>query len=85
MKLLRAIFRRFGYAIIPLDAMESRSVRIAIFKALFAQTAKDCGVGASQDDIERLAIERADNPRQHEHDRRTFAAMVQAVEEDRQP
>lgn len=85
MKLLRAIFRRFGYAIIPLDAMESRAVRIAIFKALFGQSAKDCGVVATDADIERLAIERTDNPRQHDHDRRTFAAMVKAAEKDRQP
>ena len=43
MKLLRAIFRRFGYAIIPLDAMENRAVRIAIFKALFAHSANVMG------------------------------------------
>lgn len=41
MKLLRAIFRRFGYALIPLNAMEKKAVRIEIFKALFAQSAKD--------------------------------------------
>jgi hypothetical protein len=84
-KLLRAIFRRFGYALIPLDAMERDGVRIAIFKVLFEHAAKDCGIVASDADIERVAIERADNPRQHDHDRRTFAAMVKAVEEGSKP
>lgn len=85
MKMLRAIFRRFGYALIPLDVMENRAVRIAIFKVLYAHSAKDCGIIASDADIERVAIERTDNLRQHDHDRRTFAAMVKAVEEDREP
>lgn len=85
MKLLRAIFRRFGYAIIPLDAMENRAVRIAIFKALFAHSANGLGVFPSKEEVDRLAAERADNPRQHDHDRRTFAAMVKAVEKDPQP
>lgn len=84
MKLLRAIFRRFGYAIIPLDAAERPHVRAAVWKVQYAYAAEQKGI-ENDDKIDDLVKSRVQDPVQAENDRRAFAALVQAVEKDRQP
>lgn len=85
MKLLRAIFRRFGYAIIPLDAASRPDVRMAVWRAQYAHNAKTKGLNHDEWDINQLAMERVNDPAQAENDQRAFAAMVDAVEKDREP
>jgi hypothetical protein len=85
-KLLRAIFRRFGYAIIPLDATERPHVRAAVWKVQYAYAAERNGAHVDDDEITILAWKKIQAPVQAENDRRAFAALVQAVEkEDREP
>lgn len=84
MKLLRAIFRRFGYAIIPLDATDRPHVRAAVWKVQYAYAAERIGAHVDEDRIAVLAMEKIQDPVQAENDRRAFAALVQAVEKDRQ-
>jgi hypothetical protein len=86
MKLLRAIFRRFGYAIIPLDATDRPHVRAAVWKVQYAYAAQRNGAHVDEDRIAVLAMKKIRDPVQAENDRRAFAALVQAVEkEDREP
>ena len=85
MKLLRAIFRRFGYAIIPLDAVERPHVRAAVWKVQYAYAAERNGAHVDEDRIAVLAMEKIQDPVQAENDRRAFAALVQAAEKGREP
>ena len=85
MKLLRAIFRRFGYAIIPLNATDCPHVRAAVWKVQYAYAAQRNGAHVDEDRIAVLAMEKIQDPVQAENDRRAFVALVDAVEKDRQP
>ena len=80
MKLLRAIFRRFGYALIPLDAVDYIEVRVAVWKAQYAYSADRMGL-KNADAIMTEATIRALDPVQAESDKRAFAALLAAVEE----
>ncbi|MFN8994547.1 MAG: hypothetical protein ACK5X3_12920 [Pseudomonadota bacterium] len=84
MKLLRAIFRRFGYALIPLDATDRPNVRRAVWRAQYEWAAEQKGI-ENDDKIDALVKSRVQDPMQAENDRRAFAALVDAVEKDRQP
>jgi len=84
-KLLRAIFRRFGYAIIPLDATDCPHARAAVWKVQYRFAAERHWINADEDRIAVLVTEKIQDPVQAENDRRAFAALVQAVEKDRQP
>jgi hypothetical protein len=85
MKLLRAIFRRFGYAIIPLDATDCPHVRIAVWRAQYVYAAERNGTHIDEWRIAQLAMEKIQDPVQAENDKRAFAALVDAVEKDREP
>jgi hypothetical protein len=85
MKLLRAIFRRFGYAIIPLDATDCPHVRAAVWKVQYAYAAQRNGAHVDDDEITILAWKKIQDPIQAENDKRAFAALVDAVEKDREP
>ena len=84
MKILRAIFRRFGYAIIPLDAVTRPYVRRAVWRAQYEWAAEQKGI-ENDDKIDALVKSRVQDPLQAENDKRAFAALVDAVEKDRQP
>lgn len=85
MKLLRAIFRRFGYAIIPLDATDCPHVRMAVWRVQYAYAAQRNGAHVDDDEITILAWKKIQDPIQAENDKRAFAALVDAVEKDREP
>ena len=85
MKILRAIFRRFGYAIIPLDATDCPHVRMAVWRAQYSYAAQRNGAHVDEYRIAVLVMEKIQDPVQAENDRRAFAALVQAVEKDREP
>ena len=87
MKILRAIFRRFGYAIIPLDAVTRPYVRRAVWRAQYEYAAGRNGNTTLSDHIRimELVEEKMQDSIQAENDKRAFAALVDAVEKDRQP
>ena len=85
MKLLRAIFRRFGYAIIPLDATDCPHVRMAVWRVQYAYAAERNGTQVDEWRIARLAMEKIQDPLQAENDKRAFAALVKAVEKGSKP
>ena len=80
MKILRSILRRFGYALIPIDAVEYVDIRVAVWKAQYTYTAERMGL-KNQDAVETEAVIRALDPVQAESDKRAFAALLAAVEE----
>jgi CRISPR/Cas system CSM-associated protein Csm2 small subunit len=82
MKLLRAIFRRFGYAIIPLNATDCPHVRMAVWRVQYAYAAERNGTQVDEWRIAQLAMEKIQDPLQAENDKRAFAALVDAVEKD---
>ena len=80
MKLIRTILRRFGYALIPIDAVEYIDIRVAVWKAQYSYAAERMGL-KNQDAVETDAVIRALDPVQAESDKRAFAALLAAVEE----
>lgn len=80
MKLIRSIFRRFGYALVPIDAVEYVDIRVAVWKAQYSYAAERMGL-KNQDAVETDAVIRALDPVQAESDKRAFAALLAAVEE----
>ncbi|MFN4839665.1 MAG: hypothetical protein ACK5MB_04765 [Phycisphaerales bacterium] len=80
MKLIRSILRRFGYALVPIDAVEYIDIRVAVWKAQYSYAAERMGL-KNQDAVETDAVIRALDPVQAESDKRAFAALLAAVEE----
>ena len=80
MKLLRSILRRFGYALVPIDAVEYIDIRVAVWKAQYSYAAERMGL-KNPDAVQTEAISRALDPVQAESDKRAFAALLAAVEE----
>ena len=80
MKILRSILRRFGYALVPIDAVEYVDIRVAVWKAQYSYAAERMGL-KNQDAVETDAVIRALDPVQAESDKRAFAALLAAVEE----
>lgn len=80
MKILRGILRRFGYALVPIDAVEYIDIRVAVWKAQYSYAAERMGL-KNQDAVETDAVIRALDPVQAESDKRAFAALLAAVEE----
>lgn len=80
MKILRSIFRRFGYALVPINAMDHEDVRIAVWAAQFSYAAERMGL-KNQDAVETDAVIRALDLVQAQSDKRAFAALLAAVEE----
>ena len=80
MKILRSILRRFGYALVPIDAVEYVDIRVAVWKAQYSYAAERMGL-KNQDAVETDAVIRALDPVQAERDKRAFAALLAAVEE----
>ena len=80
MKLLRTILRRFGYALVPIDAVEYVDIRIAVWAAQFSYAAERMGL-KNPDAVQTEAVIRALDPVQAESDKRAFAALLAAVEE----
>ena len=80
MKLLRAIFRRFGYALIPVNAVNHEDVRIAVWAAQFRYAAERMGLNNPEAVMTEATI-RALDPVQAASDKRAFAALLEAVEE----
>lgn len=81
MKLIRTILRRFGYALIPVNAVDHEDVRIAVWAAQYRHAAESCGHKPSPEEIANKAVVFALDPVQAETDRRSFAALLAAVEE----
>ncbi|MCA3337104.1 MAG: hypothetical protein INF90_01120 [Roseomonas sp.] len=80
MKILRGILRRFGYALVPIDAVEYVDIRVAVWKAQYSYAAERMGL-KNPDAVQTEAIIRALDPVQAESDKRAFAALLAAVEE----
>ena len=80
MKLLRTIFRRFGYALIPVNAVDYVDVRIAVWAAQYSYAAERMGL-KNPEAVANDALIRALDPVQVESDKRAFAALLAAVEE----
>lgn len=80
MKILRGILRRFGYALIPIDAVEYIDIRVAVWKAKYSYTAELMGL-KNAEAIANEATIRALDPVTAESDKRAFAALLAAVEE----
>jgi hypothetical protein len=80
MKLLRAILRRFGYAVVPINAVDNEDVRIAVFAAQYSYAAELKGI-SDQEAIANHAVIRALDPVQTESSKRAWAALLAAVEE----
>lgn len=80
MKILRSILRRFGYALVPVNAVDHEDVRIAVWAAQFSYAAERMGI-KNPEAIANEATIRALDPVQAESDKRAFAALLAAVEE----
>ena len=80
MKLLRTILRRFGYALVPVNAVDYVDVRIAVWAAQYSYAADRMGM-KNPEAVANDAVIRALDPVQAESDRRAFAALLAAVEE----
>ncbi|MFN8993789.1 MAG: hypothetical protein ACK5X3_09065, partial [Pseudomonadota bacterium] len=61
MKILRSILRRFGYALVPIDAVEYIDIRVAVWKAQYSYAAERMGL-KNQDAVETDAVIRALDP-----------------------
>jgi hypothetical protein len=81
MKILRAILRRFGYALVPVNAVDYVDIRIAVWEARYIYAAESCGHKPTSEEIANKAVVFALDPVQAETDRRSFAALLAAVEE----
>ena len=79
MKILRAILRRFGYALIPINAVDHEDVRIAVWAAQYSYAADRMGL-KNPEAVANDATIRALDPVQAESDKRAFAALLGAVE-----
>ena len=80
MKILRTIFRRFGYALVPVNAVDHEDVRIAVWAAQFSYAAERMGL-KNPEAVANDAVIRALDPVQAESDKRAWAALLAAVEE----
>ena len=80
MKILRTLLRRFGYALVPVNAVENEDVRIAVWAAQFSYAAERMGM-KNPEAVANEATIRALDPVQAESDKRAWAALLAAVEE----
>jgi hypothetical protein len=80
MKLLRTLLRRFGYALVPVDAVDYVDIRIAVWAAQYSYAAERMGL-KNPEAVANDAVIRALDPVQAESDKRAFAALLAAVEE----
>jgi hypothetical protein len=80
MKLLRPLLRRFGYALVPVDAVDYVDIRVAVWAAQYSYAADRMGLKNPEAIANEAAI-RALDPVQAESDKRAFAALLVAVEE----
>ncbi len=80
MKLIRTLLRRFGYALIPINAVDNVDVRIAVWAAQYSYAADRMGL-KNPEAVANDAVIRALDPVQAESDKRAFAALLAAVEE----
>jgi len=80
MKLLRALLRRFGYALIPVNAVDYVDIRIAVWAAQYSYAADRMGL-KNPEAVANDAVIKALDPVQVESDKRSFAALLVAVEE----
>jgi len=80
MKILRAILRRFGYALIPVNAVDHEDIRMAVWAAQYRYAAERMGL-TNPEAVANEAVIKALDPAQAESDKRAFAALLAAVEE----
>ena len=80
MKILRTILRRFGYALVPVNAVDYVDVRIAVWAAQYSYAADRMGM-KNPEAVANDAVIRALDPVQAENDKRAWAALLAAVEE----
>jgi hypothetical protein len=80
MKLLRTLLRRFGYALIPINAVDYVEIRVAVWAAQYSYAADRMGL-KNPEAVKNDAAIRALDPVQAESDKRAFAALLAAVEE----
>jgi hypothetical protein len=80
MRIFRAILRRFGYALIPVNAVDYVDIRIAVWAAQYSYAADRMGL-KNPEAVANDAVVRALDPVQAESDKRAFAALLAAVEE----
>lgn len=80
MKTLRTLLRRFGYALIPVNAVDNEDVRIAVWSAQYSYAAERMGL-KNPEAVANEAVIRALDPAQAESDKRAFAALLATVEE----
>jgi hypothetical protein len=80
MKLLRTLLRRFGYALVPINAVDHEDVRIAVWAAQYSYAADRMGM-KNPEAVANEAVIKALDPVQAESDKRAFAALLGAVEE----
>lgn len=80
MKLIRTLLRRFGYALIPINAVDYVDVRIAVWAAQYRYAADRMGL-KNPEAVANDAVIKALDPVQAESDKRAWAALLAAVEE----
>ena len=80
MKILRTLLRRFGYALIPINAVDYVDIRIAVWAAQYSYAADRMGL-KNPDAVANEAVIKALDPVQAENDKRAWAALLAAVEE----
>lgn len=80
MKILRTLLRRFGYALIPINAVDYVDIRIAVWAAQYSYAADRMGL-QNPEAIANEATIKALDPAQAQSDKRAFAALLAAVEE----
>jgi len=80
MKLLRPLLRRFGYALVPVNAVDYVDIRVAVWAAQYSYAADRMGL-KNPEAIANEAVIKALDPVQAESDKRAFAALLAAVEE----
>ena len=80
MRILRAILRRFGYALIPVNAVDYVDIRIAVWAAQYRYAAERMGL-QNPEAVANDAVIKALDPAQAESDKRAWAALLAAVEE----
>ena len=80
MRILRTILRRFGYALIPVNAVDYVEIRVAVWAAQYSYAADRMGL-KNPEAIANEATIKALDPAQAESDKRAFAALLASVEE----
>lgn len=80
MRILRTILRRYGYALIPVNAVDYVDIRIAVWAAQYSYAAERMGL-KNPEAVANDAVIKALDPAQAESDKRAFAALLAAVEE----